>query len=168
MLRWLVVTLLFANLAFFAWTRGQVLRAEREPDRHAQQVRPEAVRLLPPPRKTSTDSAADAASSADFSASAATTADATASSPAATRCFEAGPFNSAEAAAAEAALAASPAASVLEQRWSRISTEVPGKLGAASAVHHLRIEAATPAEAAVIESLPAGLLSHAFAPCTLR
>jgi hypothetical protein len=63
-------------------------------------VRPEAVRLLPaqePPRLQPV-----------------------------TRCLEAGPFDAAQVSAAEAALAASPAASALAGRVSRLSTETPG------------------------------------------
>ena len=109
MLRTLVVALLLANVAFFAWTQGWLdavvgaaAHAEREPQRLAQQVRPEAVRLLPAP-------VAQAASAAP-----------------ATRCLEAGPFDSTEVLAAEAALAANPAASALSARWSRLSTDTPG------------------------------------------
>lgn len=148
-----MLALLLANLAFFAWTRLHT-QADREPDRQAKQVRPEAVRLLPP-------GSASAASAADSSA-------ASASAVISTSCFEAGPFSTAEVAAAEAALAASPAASSLAQRWSRISDERPGAPSASPAVQHLRIDAATPDEAATIESLPAGLLTHAFAPCMPR
>ncbi len=109
MLRTLVVALLLANAAFFAWTQGWLdgvvgvaARAEREPQRLGQQVRPEAVRLLPAPVALA------------------------ASAPPATRCLEAGPFDSTEVVAAEAALAASPAASALSARWSRLSTDTPG------------------------------------------
>ncbi len=158
MLRGLVLALLLANLAFFAWTRGQTVRAEREPDRQPQQVRPDAVRLLGP-------HSAATASAAELAASAATAA---ASAPSATRCIEAGPFSTAEVAAAEAALATSPTASALALRWTRISDEAPDAATADSAVYRLRVDAATSDEAAVLESLPAGLLSHGFAPCALR
>ena len=54
MLRTLVIALLLANAAFFAWTQGwldavvdSAAHAEREPQRLGQQVHPEAVRLLP-------------------------------------------------------------------------------------------------------------------------
>ncbi|MDE2298159.1 MAG: hypothetical protein KGK18_08320, partial [Burkholderiales bacterium] len=54
MLRALVLTLLLANVAFYAWTQGWLdavvgVRAtgDREPDRLAQQVRPEIVRIVP-------------------------------------------------------------------------------------------------------------------------
>jgi L-alanine-DL-glutamate epimerase-like enolase superfamily enzyme len=43
-----------------------------------------------------------------------------------TRCLEAGPFDSVQVSAVEAALAASPAVSALAGRWSRLSTETPG------------------------------------------
>lgn len=52
MLRWLVLLLLLANGAYFAWSQG-FLRAqglgplqEGEPQRLAQQIKPEAVRIL--------------------------------------------------------------------------------------------------------------------------
>ena len=55
MLRLLVVALLAANLAFYAWTQGWLddvvgVRAtgDREPERLARQVRPELIRVLPP------------------------------------------------------------------------------------------------------------------------
>ena len=106
MLRTLVIALLLANAAFFAWTQGWLdgvvgssAHAEREPQRLAQQVRPEAVRLLPAQ---------------------------VAVAPPATRCLEAGPFDASEVVAAEAALAANPAASAVAGRWSRLSTETPG------------------------------------------
>lgn len=153
-----MLALLLANLAFFALTRGEAVRAEREPDRHAQQVRPEAVRLLTPAGAASATQSAAAVEAAAASAAAATAA----------RCLEAGPFNTAEVATAEAALVASPAASSLAQRWSRISPEAPDTPNAASAVHHLRVDAATPEEAAALESLPAGVLIRAFTPCPPR
>ncbi len=109
MLRTLVLALLLANAAFFAWTQGWLdgvtgvtAHADREPQRLGQQVRPETVRLLP-------DQVMLAASA-----------------PPATRCLEAGPFNATEVVAAEAALSASPAASAVAGRWSRLTTDTPG------------------------------------------
>ena len=106
MLRTLVIALLLANAAFFAWTQGwldavvgSAAHAEREPQRLAQQVHPEAVRLLPAQ---------------------------VAVAPPARRCLEAGPFDASEVVAVEAALAANPAASALAGRWSRLSTDTPG------------------------------------------
>jgi hypothetical protein len=55
MTRWLtVVLLLLLNLAFAAWHQGLLGRwglaphSEREPERLAQQIRPEALRLTAP------------------------------------------------------------------------------------------------------------------------
>jgi hypothetical protein len=101
MLRALVLLLLVANGLFFAWSRGWLGDAGpggREPERMARQVNPDAVRVLNP-------SAATAA---------------LASTPG---CVEAGPFRSAEAPAAEQALATRlPAGS-----WTRVSIERPGR-----------------------------------------
>lgn len=53
MLRFLVLLLVLLNAAYFAWSHG-MLRAygwapadQREPQRMAQQIRPEAIRILP-------------------------------------------------------------------------------------------------------------------------
>lgn len=53
MLRALVLLLIAANLAFFAWNQGWLgpmlkppMSSEREPERMGQQIHPEAVRLL--------------------------------------------------------------------------------------------------------------------------
>ena len=101
MLRALVLLLLAANGLFFAWSRGWLGDAgagEREPERIARQVNPDAVRVLNPAAATA----------------------ALARTPA---CVEAGPFRSAEVPAAEQALAARlPAGS-----WSRVSVERPGR-----------------------------------------
>jgi hypothetical protein len=84
MLRALVVVLVVANLVFFGWTRGWLdgvvgvrARGDREPERLANQVRPESVVVL----------------SAGGKAGAA-----------APSCLEAGPFDAGEIAAAEGAL----------------------------------------------------------------
>ncbi len=107
MLRALVVLLLLANAAFFAWTQGWLdsvvgVRAsdDRDTQRLTRQVRPEDVRLLPAQEPVLLKPV--------------------------TRCLEAGPFDATEVSAAEAALAASPAASALAGRFSRLSTETPG------------------------------------------
>ncbi|HWH80737.1 MAG TPA: SPOR domain-containing protein, partial [Burkholderiaceae bacterium] len=104
MLRALIALLLLANLGYFAWSQGWLdaigLRAsgDREPERLQRQVRPELVRILPP----------GAASQAAAAAAAA--------------CFEAGPFNDTELAAAQAAAQlALPAGS-----WVALRSDVPG------------------------------------------
>lgn len=92
MLRVVVVLLLAANLAFFGWARGwfepgwPAPRAgEREPQRVAGQVRPDAVIVLPPKAASAAIAAARAASAV---------------------CLQAGPLSEGEMAAAVAAIAA--------------------------------------------------------------
>ncbi len=161
MLKGLVLALVLANLAFFAWTRGQTVRAEREPDRQAQQIRPESVRLLAP------DGSAEAPpSEAASSAEAAVSVDEAASAAPTTLCVEAGPFSSTEVASAEAALAASPAASAVANRWTRVAA--PDAAASAATAYRLRVDAATPDEAAALEALPASVLTRGFAPCAVR
>ena len=107
MLRALVLALLLANVAFYAWTQGWLdtvvgVRAtgDREPERLARQVRPEIVRIVPA-------SAASATSEP---------------LPGALACLEAGPFADAELATAKAAArAALPAAG-----WTTVPSAAPG------------------------------------------
>ena len=100
MLRALVVLLLLANLAFFAWARGWLgappHHGEREPGRLLAQVRPEVLTVLP----------AGSAGAAVLAARAA-----------ALQCLEAGPFADTTLRAAEAALGA---ASLPEGSWARV------------------------------------------------
>jgi len=102
MLRALVVLLLLVNGLFFGWARGWFApdwppprHGEREPERLAAQVRPEVIAVLAPA----------AASAAVASARAA-----------AEVCLEAGPFDAAGIAAAEAELAG---AGLPEGSWER-------------------------------------------------
>jgi hypothetical protein len=104
MLRTLAVLLLLANLLFFAWARGWLApvvppphQGEREPERLAKQVRPEAIQLFTPQ-----------------AASAAAAASAT--------CLEAGPFGDADVGVAEAALLAS---GVPASAWARQERQLP-------------------------------------------
>ena len=105
MLRALVVLLLLANIAFFAWARGWLgappHHAEREPERLQAQVRPEVVTVLPPGTATAAVQAAVAAVAA------------------ALQCLEAGPFADAAISAAEAAIAA---ASLPDGSWARVES----------------------------------------------
>lgn len=71
MLRLLAGLLLVANLAVFAWIQGWLsplamppMSSEREPERLAQQVRPEAIELLGPRAAEQAQRAASAASAA--------------------------------------------------------------------------------------------------------
>ncbi len=106
MLRLFVLTLVLANLGFYAWRQGMLdgvvgMRAQgdREPDRLQRQVRPDTIRVLPPV--------------------AATVAVAVADTPPA--CLEAGPYTPAQISAAESVLqTVLPAGS-----WSSLKTETP-------------------------------------------
>jgi len=106
MLRALVALLLLANLVFLAWSQGALdgvlgVRAigDREPERLAQQVRPEIVRILSP------QAVAAAASAAESRLA----------------CLEAGPFDGNTVVAAESALAAT----LPSGTWARVTTERP-------------------------------------------
>ncbi|MCR5885037.1 hypothetical protein LRS03_20095 [Rhizobacter sp. J219] len=107
MLRLLVVVLLLANLAFYAWTQGMLdnltgvrAQGDREPDRLTRQVKPDTIRVVP--------------------ASAVALAAAAAETPPA--CLEAGPYTPAQITAAEGVLqTVLPAGS-----WASLKTESPG------------------------------------------
>jgi hypothetical protein len=121
MLRLAVAALLLVNLVFYAWTQGWLddvvgVRAagDREPERLSRQVRPEAIRILPP----------QSAASASAGLSPATTlATAAAPKPA---CLEAGPFAPDEIGGADAAL---QSALPPEARggWTTVKLERPGQ-----------------------------------------
>ena len=90
MLRWLVGLLLLANLGFWAWSGGALdgwvgarAQGEREPERLAQQVRPESIRLVPTEAAAAaTTAAGSGAASVPGGASAVALGSAGASSPA--------------------------------------------------------------------------------------
>jgi hypothetical protein len=113
MLRALVVLLVLANLGFWAWSTGALEivglapARERDPARLAQQVRPDAVRVLARAEAAAALRAASASSPGG--------------KPAATlQCLEAGPFAATAVEAAESVLAAAlPAGS-----WVRTSKDV--------------------------------------------
>jgi hypothetical protein len=115
MLRALVVVLVLANLAFWAWSTGALEgigmapASERDPARLSQQIRPEAVRVLSPAAAASALRAASAPPMPSAPALA---------------CLEAGPFAPAEIEAAEQALAA---AALAEVSWVRVSIDIAGK-----------------------------------------
>jgi hypothetical protein len=115
MLRALVLLLFLANLLFYLWLQGWLTAvvgaqpgAQREPERLARQVHPEAVRVLPPEPASAVASvmaqatlapepatSAAGVSSPQGGASAATAASAGAA-PDALVCLEAGPYSLAE------------------------------------------------------------------------
>jgi hypothetical protein len=134
MLKWLVMALVAANLAFFAWTQGWLdsvvgvrAQGDREPGRLAQQVRPDSVVILTPKAVAAAASAASAASAAAPAASVTSPA-ASAAAPAASSavvgsaCLEAGPFSSPELTVAEASLSNLMPANA----WTRVAVDVPG------------------------------------------
>lgn len=113
MLRAIVVVLLLANLGFYAWREGwlaplhRVIGArpegDREPERLAQQIRPEAVRLIPAEAASVAARTPAAPASVPASPPEASAPQATAPT---TACMEAGPYGPADINAAEATLKA--------------------------------------------------------------
>jgi hypothetical protein len=118
MLRRVVLLLLFANVVFFAWTRGWLddvvgIRAEgdREPERLARQVRPETIVILPPEAASAPDASGPAAAG-------------TSGAPA-LACLEVGPFAPAGLPPAQAALQSVQPA-LPPGSWVDVKTERPG------------------------------------------
>jgi hypothetical protein len=141
-LRALLAALVVANLLFFAYTRGTLdgvfgLRAigDREPERLANQVRPETIRLLP------------------MSAAASAPGDVRA-------CLETPPFGAADASAVELILANNlPAGSWTDTRGERTigsKTEV---------THSYRVANADAALASRLATLMLDLVGRSFSPC---
>jgi len=103
MLRLFVLVLVLANISFYAWTQGMldgVIGArptgDREPERMARQVNPDAVRVVPPGTVV-------------------------AAAETAPTCLEAGPYTPAQIAAAESVLQ-----TVLPPgSWTTLKTETP-------------------------------------------
>lgn len=108
MLRLIVLLLLLANGAYFAWAQGLLAAwgvapaQQSEPQRLAQQIRPEAVRIL--------------------SADEVRPVEAAAAAPKPAECLQAGPFEDAQAAPLRSSLAALPAGS-----WTLESTVEPAR-----------------------------------------
>lgn len=145
MLRALLVALVVANLLFFAFSRGSLdgflgLRAlgDREPERLANQVRPQTIRLLP--MTTAASGPVDAAAS----------------------CYETPTFTAAEAGAVELTLASNlPAGSWSDNRGER-------SVGARTeATHTYRVIGADTTLAARLATLrlDAAGRGFTFSPC---
>lgn len=129
MLRILVLVLLLANAGYYAWAQG-LLRdwglapaQQAEPQRLAQQIQPEALRL---PRARNAAPAAPASvaapAPAQAPASAASEPVAAAATPVATECLQAGVFDEEQADAVRRAAAALPQGS-----WSLQRTTIAGR-----------------------------------------
>ncbi len=122
MLRWLVLALLLANLAFWSWSQGWLRPLvglgpveQREASRLADQVMPESIRVL------SAAAASAALAHAAQASQAATAGSAGNATPqAALQCLEAGPFSPAAVEAAEQVLVGALPA----RGWIRASREV--------------------------------------------
>lgn len=119
-MRALVVALLLANLAFWAWTQGALdalvgasPHGQREPQRMQRQLNPERLRIV----RGAAELVPQAPTSAGLPLPS------TPAPPADAACFEAGPFSPTEVVAAEAALvrAALPPGS-----WSDVRIDRPG------------------------------------------
>lgn len=142
MLRALLAALVVANLVFFAYTRGYLdplgLRStgDREPERLANQLRPQSIRLLP----------MSAASSAVAEPAAA--------------CLETPAFTAAEAPAVESVLAASlPTGAWVDIRGERAS-------GPRIEVTHVyRVASADAALAAKLSALKLDASGRGFSAC---
>lgn len=126
MLRLAVIVLLLANAGYYAWSHGW-LRSwglapveQTEPQRMAQQIRPETLRIL---RARETPPVAPSvASEAPASAPPARAPAAMAASAPATVCLQAGTLDQRQADAVRTAAAALPQGS-----WSLESTPIPGR-----------------------------------------
>ncbi|MFN3376316.1 MAG: SPOR domain-containing protein [Burkholderiaceae bacterium] len=133
MLRLAVIALLLANAGYYAWSQGLLADwgfapvQEAEPQRLAQQIRPETLQVL---RQRSSGSvstsdspaAAPAAPAASASGDAAALQTSAASAPETTECLQAGVFDERQAQALRTAAASLPAGS-----WSLEPTTVPGR-----------------------------------------
>lgn len=117
MLRLLLLLLVLANAAYFAWSRGTLAAygfapaSQSEPQRMTQQIKPEAMRLLTPPASPNNkgqtapaSGAAPAASAPAASLNNGTATLAAADAPAATQCLQAGLYTETQTANLRAAL----------------------------------------------------------------
>lgn len=133
MLRFVVLMLLLANAAFYAWSQGALRdwglapMAESEPQRMGQQIAPEALRIVPgegaaPAPASPPEGLGNAAP--EVPAAPAAPVEAVSSSTAAARgeCLQAGPFDTAQADAWRSAARALPQGS-----WSLEGSTAPGR-----------------------------------------
>ncbi|MGC3984660.1 MAG: SPOR domain-containing protein [Pseudorhodoferax sp.] len=169
MLRTTALALLFANGAYFAWSQGLLApvglapESAREPQRLAQQIRPEALRVTPAaPAASEPEPAAPAAPAGPASQAEAP--------PPAVACLQAGPFDNAQAQALRQALGAG---GVPASAWSLQAIAPPdrwivymGRYSDADALEKkrtelraLRVDTAPVTQAALAPGLSLGVFS---------
>ena len=177
MLRGLLLAVLAANLIFLAWSQGWLAptapgprTAMGEPQRVANQVRPDWVQVVPPgvsqPRQAGgqvSDAVSDPASGSANEVSAAS--DMPATNDEAWVCLEAGPFTTAEAGAAEASLVA---AGMAGEDWSRETLTATSSPDATVNQVWLRVARASAEVQTQLQTLPAATLAGGFRPCRSR
>jgi hypothetical protein len=167
MLRLIFLLLVLANVLFFAWSQGMLSTLgfapaqQREPQRVANQIRPELVRVLPV-------QAAQAPAAPANSTPATNTPSQVATAPATLgQCFQAGPFDAAQTQRLRNALEGWPLqAWQLEDvsesgRWLVYMGKYPSKEAAARKVAELRQLSISP-DALDNESLQPGISLGAF------
>ncbi|GAB2541192.1 SPOR domain-containing protein [Simplicispira piscis] len=127
MLRFFVLVLLLANAAYYAWSQGLLLEwglapvSQSEPQRLAEQIRPEALRVVG--SKTSAPAVAPAAAAQEpTSAPAPAPVEAPVAAAPAGECLQAGVFDEEQAAALRRAAASLPQGS-----WTLERTTIAGR-----------------------------------------
>ncbi len=127
MLRFFVLVLLLANAAYYAWSQGLLLEwglapvSQSEPQRLAEQIRPEALRVVG--SKTSAPAVAPAAAAQEpTSAPAPVPVEAPVAAAPAGECLQAGVFDEEQAAALRRAAASLPQGS-----WTLERTTIAGR-----------------------------------------
>jgi len=177
MLKGLFVAVLAANLIFLAWSQGWLAPAAPgprtalgEPQRVANQVRPDWVQVVPPgvSQSRQADGQVSGAASGPASGSA-NEVSAASAMPAANDeawvCLEAGPFTTDQAGAAEASLAAAGIAGQDGLRETLTPTSSPD-----ATVNEvwLRMPRASAELQTQLQTLPAATLAGGFRPCRSR
>ena len=167
------MAVLAANLIFLAWSQGWLAptapgppTALGEPQRVANQVRPDWVQVVPPgvsqPRQAG-GQVSDPASGSANEVSAAS--DIPAANDEAWVCLEAGPFTTDEAGAAEASLAA---AGIAGEDWSRETLTATSIPDATVNQVWLRVARASAEVQTQLQTLPAATLAGGFRSCRSR
>ena len=160
-MRALLLALVVANLLFLAWAQGWLapgLPGPRaglgEPQRLANQVRPEWVRVVPAQSGSESESGSGGGSASASASASASVAEASEARESGQACLEAGPLDAASLPAGQAVL---EAAALLVGRWAQTS-DTDGRVW-------LRVDQADAALQAKLRALPAADLAGGFKPC---